>query len=363
VGGETPTFTFGLLRLSYLTAVGIAIGLVIGTIVHLVEDRIDDAPIEIALSILTPYVAYLTADAAHASGVLAVVACGLLLSRQSSHFFSPSVRLQVWAVWDSLTFILNGLVFVLIGLQLPYVLGNIRDHNLGTLIGYAAIFSAFLIILRLIWMFPGAYVSNVIRRRFLHQKERLPAARQIFVVGWTGMRGVISLAAAIALPQMLANGAPFRQRSMIVFLAFGAILVTLVLQGLTLPPLIRVLGLAGAAGRHPEEQAARRTVLEAALQYLDKGREKSPPELVEVYDDLSQHYRSRLASLNEDGNASDGEIGPEFYNHYVEISRKLLKVERQTAVQLRNERRISDEFLRELERELDLTESKFIRQK
>src|SRR6267143_196126 len=127
VRGQTPTFTFGLLRLTYLNAVGILGGLVIGEIVHFVEHRIDDGPIEIALSILTPYVAYLTAVGIHASGVLAVVASGLYLSRKSSHFFSPGVRLQVWAVWESLTFVLNGLAFVLTGLQLPYVLGAIRD--------------------------------------------------------------------------------------------------------------------------------------------------------------------------------------------------------------------------------------------
>src|SRR5262249_25056115 len=118
VARHVPTFGEGILRLVYLTAAGLAIGLVIGEIVHQIEDRIDDAPIEIALSILTPYVAYLAADFVRASGVLAVVACGLYLSRKSSHFFSATVRLQAWAVWDSLTFILNGLVFVLIGLQL-----------------------------------------------------------------------------------------------------------------------------------------------------------------------------------------------------------------------------------------------------
>src|SRR5262249_21359495 len=162
------------------------------------EHRLDDGPIEIALSILTPYVSYLAADAIHASGVLAVVACGLYLSRKSSHFFSPGVRLQIWAVWDSLTFVLHGLVFVLFGLQLPYVLEAIRDYTLGTLVLYGLAFSAFLIVLRLVWMFPGAYIANVIRRTILRQNELMPSVRQIFVAGWTGMRGVISLAAAIA---------------------------------------------------------------------------------------------------------------------------------------------------------------------
>ena len=131
-----------LLRLFYLTTAGIAVGLMIGGIVHWVEHHIDDGPIEIALSILTPYVAYLAADSIRASGVLAVVACGLYLSRKSSHFFSPNVRLQAWAVWDSLTFVLNGLVFVLIGLQLPYVLEGIREYSSEPAAACTARFSA-----------------------------------------------------------------------------------------------------------------------------------------------------------------------------------------------------------------------------
>jgi NhaP-type Na+/H+ or K+/H+ antiporter len=146
---------------------------------------------------------------------------------------------------------------------------------------------------------------------------------------------------------------------MIIFLAFSAILVTLVLQGLTLPPLIRALALASVTESNPEEQDARRAILQSALQYLEDKREGAKPSLVEVYDDIAQHYRSRLASLSEDESLSVDGIGPEFHKQYVEVSRTLLKVERQTVVQLRNERRISDELLRELERELDLTESKF----
>jgi monovalent cation/hydrogen antiporter len=358
VGGQTPTITSGLERLAYLTIVGLFVGLLIGEIVHRIEEHIDDAPIEIALSILTPYVTYLAADTIRASGVLAVVACGLYLSRKSSHFFSANVRLQAWAVWDSLTFILNGLVFVLIGLQLPYVLGAIRDHNLHTLLAYGAGFSAFLIVLRLLWMFPGAYLANLLRRRLLHQKERVPGVRQIFVVGWTGMRGVVSLAAAIALPQMLSNGTPFLQRNMIIFLAFSVILVTLILQGLTLPPLIRALGLAGVSEPNTEEREGRRAVLEAALEHLEKSRSKYGSESAEVYEDLEQHYRHRLAILSDGADGGEDSAGIVFYRRFIDLSRELLHVERRTAVRLRNERRISDELLRELEHELDLNEAR-----
>jgi monovalent cation/hydrogen antiporter len=356
VRGQTPTVVSGLLRLVYLAAVGLVVGLLIGVIINWIEHRIDDAPIEIALSLLTPYAAYLAADRIRASGVLAVVACGLYLSRRSSGFFSPGVRLQARAVWDSLTFILNGLVFVIIGLQLPYVLDGTRDHGLRQLLIFGALFSVLLIALRLIWIFPGARLSYFIRRRVLRQREPLPPARQIFIAGWTGMRGVISLAAAIALPHTLANGEPFAQRQLIIFLAFSVILVTLVLQGLTLPPLIRALGLAGVTGRDSEEEGARRVILEAALSHLDKLRESESADFAKIFDDLEHHYYDRLAILTEE----EADVHFAHHRRSVELSRELLQIERRTAIRLRNEGRINDELLRQLERELDLAEARFL---
>ena len=159
VHGQDPTVGAGFLRLFYLTFAGIGSGLILARIVEWFEHRIDDGPIEIAVSILVSYAAYLTAEAIHASGVLAVVAAGLYLGRKSSQFLSPSVRLQARAVWDSLTFVLNGFVFVLIGLQLPSVLAGVSELSIRRLILYGALFSIFLILLRLVWTFPGAYVS------------------------------------------------------------------------------------------------------------------------------------------------------------------------------------------------------------
>ena len=260
---------------------------------------------------------------------------------------------------DSFTFILNGVVFVLIGLQLPFVVASIRDHNQTTLVLYGLAFSGLLILLRLIWIFPGAYVANVIRRRILHQKARLPSSRHIFIVGWTGMRGVVSLAAAIALPQTLAGGVPFAQRNMIIFLAFSVILVTLVLQGLTLPPLIRALGVVSGSGSHPEEREARRLILEAALKHLEKSKSESDPEAAEVFEDLAHHYHHRLAVLAETGDGTQ-ELETNFHKRFNDVSSELLRVERSTAVQLRNQGRISDELLREIERELDLSEARLV---
>jgi Na+/H+ antiporter len=355
---RNQTFTVGdaALRLTYLTVAGIAVGLATGWLVDLLERRIDDGPIEIVIGILVPYAAYFTADRMHASGVLAVVACGLFLSRRSYLLFSPGVRLQTWAVWDALSFILNGLVFVLIGLQLPYVLAGIHRYSFATLVLYGALFSGLIIALRLIWIFPGALLANWIRTRILHQDIKLPPTRAILILGWTGMRGVIALAAAIALPQTLENGAPFPQRDLIIFLAFSVIFVTLVLQGLTLPPLVRALGLASEPGPNLEEEAARRQIVEAALGRLQELRNKDEAEFDAMYEDLTGHYRQRLAALTGKEDNENG-VTPQHHTHLSRIARDLLRVERCTAVRLRNEGDIDDEILRQIERELDFREA------
>jgi CPA1 family monovalent cation:H+ antiporter len=357
VDKRVPTVSAGVLTLTWLIAGGIGLGLLVAWIVDFVERRIDDGPIEITLSILVPYAVYLAAAAVHASGVLAVVACGLFLSRRSAHFFSPSVRIQIWSVWQSITFVLNGLVFVLIGLQLPGIRASLRGYSLPTLLLDGAIFSVVLLLLRLVWVFPSAGLSYLVRTRIGHQKEKPPGLRAVFVIGWTGMRGVVSLAAALALPATLADGSPFPQRNLIVFLTFCVIVVTLVLHGITLPPLIRALGLAGLTGPNCEEQEARRIVIEAALSHLQEAKERDSKEVAGLYEDLAGHYRQRQASL-EANDRNQGHLAD--HQRYLDLTREVLRIERETAVRLRNEGRINDQVLRRIERELDLSESRFV---
>src|SRR5580698_2417221 len=297
VRGESPTVGSGVARLVFLVVGGLGIGLLIGVVVGWLEKFIDDGPVELVVSLVVPYAAYLAGEGAHASGVLAVVACGIYMSRRSTQFFSPTVRLQVNGAWEALTFMLNGLVFVLIGLQLPYVLAGIHGrYGVGTLIFYGVVFSAVLILLRLVWVFPAVKIASFVERRWLgHTDEGELKPREVFVVGWTGMRGVLALAAAISVPEVLWDGRPFEARNLIVFLAFCVIFVTLVLQGLTLPMMIRGLGLSGATGMEPEEREARRIVLKAAIRQLEDGRKRGGSELQHLYDDLLDRYRHKLA--------------------------------------------------------------------
>ena len=165
VSGVTPTFGGGALRLLYLIVAGIGIGVAVGWIVHWFELHIDDGPIEMTLGLVTAYAAYIAAEEAHASGVLAVVACGLYLSRKSTEYFSPGVRLQAYALWNAIDFVLNGVVFILIGLQLPFVLAGLHSYSKWTLLAYATSVSALVIALRLLWIYPGAYLAYFIRKR------------------------------------------------------------------------------------------------------------------------------------------------------------------------------------------------------
>jgi monovalent cation/hydrogen antiporter len=332
VQGETPTLVGGFLRLIYLIGIGIAVGLVIALIVERLHRYLDDGPIEIILTIMVPYAAYLAAEAAHASGVLAVVTCGLYLGRRESQLFSPSVRLQAHGFWDSFTFAINGL--------------------------YGVAFSALVILLRLAWVYPGAYVGYLIRRYVYKQHEVRPGAKAVFIVGWAGMRGVIALAAALALPEAMETGAPFPQRNLIIFLTFCVILVTLVLQGLTLPPLIRALGLANADGPDLEEKEARRAMVTAALEAIKAQREAAETHhLAAAYQDAVARYKRRLSAITGEAYPHHG-IDSDDQAQIVSLSRQLLRVERDTALRLRNEGRINDEVLRQLERELDLTETR-----
>jgi monovalent cation/hydrogen antiporter len=355
VTGRTPSVIEGIGRLVYLTAGGVLVGLAIGAVVSWFERWVDDGPIEIVISILVPYAAYLVGDRMHSSGVMAVIACSMYMSRKSPEYMSPQVRLQATAVWDALTFVLNGIVFVLIGLQLPYVMGQISGMSRLALLEYGIGFSLVMIAVRMAWVYGETYSAYAVRRWVRKLKVDKPEPGRLFVIGWGGMRGVLSLAAAVSLPYVLPNGRMFPQRSMIIYLAFCLIVATLVVQGLTLPWLIRRLGLAGQTRKNDEEQEARRVLLREALVYLHRRRAKNPNQS-EMLGELTAIYQRRLDAMPAERAESAQERVDQAQRNSAMLA--VLQVEREALIQLRDEGQIDDEVLRTLQRELDLTESR-----
>jgi NhaP-type Na+/H+ or K+/H+ antiporter len=209
----------------------------------------------------------------------------------------------------------------------------------------------------LIWIYPGAEVAYQIRKRFMHQDIARANPKSIFIVGWTGMRGVVCLAAAIALPNALANGRPFPHREVMIFLTFCVIFVTLVLQGLTLPTLIRRLGLAGAAGKDLDEQQARRAMIDAALAYLEHSQDGDPGS-EKLYREMIGIQRRRLALLESMESDDDG-ASAENRERYRELLTHVRGIQRATILHMRNLGEIDDEVMRRLERELDLVEVRY----
>jgi monovalent cation/hydrogen antiporter len=360
--GARPGVMMGLLQLLYLLGGGIVVGLVVAWLAHLAQKQVVDPPIEITISLLVPYTAYLLAEQFRASGVLAVVVCGLYLGGRNSEMYTSRARLEGLGVWNTLDFILNGTVFVVIGLQLRSILADIHSMSRWQVYRDAAIVSVVVIALRLMWIVPGSQAAYLIRKHLLHQNIKPPSGRSMFILGWTGMRGVLALAAAISLPQTLENGNPFPQRSLIIFLTFSVILVTLVLQGLTLPAIIRKLGFAEEQTGSIEEQQARQMMLTSALDHLET-IEHTSVEHRSAWDDVSRHYQQRLSTVEQQ--AANSERTEEQkaltreLRHSRQLTKELRKVERATLQQMHLDEKISDSVLRKLERELDLLDARF----
>jgi Na+/H+ antiporter len=357
VMGVTPSVLMGVGTLLYLILVAVIIGIAVGFVIDRIQRRIADAPVEITISLITPFVAYLGAEWLQCSGVLATLACGIYLGRRSSGHYSLHARIESIAFWRTLDFILNGLVFLLLGLQLPAILSQITGYSVLQLVIDGAAFSGIVIMLRLLWVYPGAWISRHIRHRILRKEYQNTSPRSIFLVGWAGMRGVLALAAALSLPEKLHNGAPFPQRSLIIFLTFSVIFATLVLQGLTMPALIRRLGLAGISAGYEEELIARKQMILSALQALAEIRARGPEEERGVYDQLEWHYRRRLASIDKE--SAERPRQAQKIDHQLFVAQELRDVERAVALQLRDKNQIHDEVLRRLEHELDLLDARF----
>jgi CPA1 family monovalent cation:H+ antiporter len=337
---------------------GVGVGLVVGAAITEVRRRLDDVPVEITISLATGFAAYLPAEALHVSGVLAAVTAGIYLGWMAPQVSTAQMRMQGLAVWEFIVFLLNAMLFVLIGLQLPSILDAVGGTDEATLAGYALATIAAVIGTRFVWLFTTPYIIRALDRRPSQVARRVGAAPRI-VMGWAGMRGAVSLAAALALPLETDAGAPFPERDLVIFLAYCVVLFTVVVQGLTLPVLIRWLDVVDdGAEEQAEEHAARIAAAEAALVALDGLAEEewTREDTVERLRGMYGFRRRRFSTLSGDREDEDGIVDRSLA--YQRLMRAVIEAQRAAIVRMRNEGLISADVMRRVERDLDLEETR-----
>jgi monovalent cation/hydrogen antiporter len=350
----TGTFSLALVGLEFIlvSVGGVLVGAIIGWLASQIQRQLDDPPVQTTLSLLTPFAAYLSADKIGVSGVLAVVTAGLYLGRKAPEIINSRTRFQIFPIWEMVVFLLNGLIFILIGLQLPEILESLSGQSLFKLCWQAALLNLTLIFVRIAWIFAAKHLPELFRKRNV---KRSPPSdwRHTAIVAWTGMRGVDSMAAAMALPLFVSNGSPFPGRDLILFHTFAVILVTLVFQGLSLPFIIRWLRVEDDGVTQKEELQARVRTVQAALVRLNEFKGKSDDR---VLNRLLVEYQNRIHDLELGAKTGDNISHEQKSTDYEQLLSEALLAERRMILQLRNENVINDEVLRRIQRDLDLAE-------
>jgi CPA1 family monovalent cation:H+ antiporter len=335
---------------------GIAIGLVVGWAIAEIRRRVNDTQLSVTVSLLSGYAAFIPADALGASGVLAAVTTGIYMGIRGPSIIDARTRLQGFMVWDILDFLLNAALFVLVGLQLRPVVDSLGGYSAGTLAGYALAVSAVVIAVRVAWLFSLPYVIRALDRRPSQRARRVGAGPR-FVIAWAGTRGAVSLAAALAIPLTTDAGAPFPARDLLIFLTFTVIFATLVLQGLTLPAVIRFLRVHGDESEDEEELRARLAAARAALDQLDAlgdedwTRDDTVERMRRLYEYRKRRFAARAGKIEDDG-YEDRSLA------YQQLVQSVLAAQREALVRLRNEGTISNEVMNRVVREMDLEESR-----
>jgi monovalent cation/hydrogen antiporter len=335
---------------------GVGVGLAVGWVIRQIRRRLDNPPVEITIALMTGYFAYIPAELVGASAVLAVVTAGIYIGWHTPELTTVQTRLQGDAVWEILTFLLNALLFALVGLQLPAILDALSGESARTLIEYSAAIVAAVIVTRLVWIYPAAYIPRRLSER-IRTRDPYPPWHYLLLLGWAGMRGAVSLAAALALPLHTDAGSSFPHRDLIIFLTFAVIFGTLVLQGLSLPVVIRWLGLEDDRVLEREEVKARIHAADAALARIEElaGEDWVRDDTAERLRGLYEFRRGRFASRytgDDDGGAEDRSQA------YQQLLRELIEAEREAVVALRGDSRIGDEAMRRVLRDLDLEEAR-----
>ncbi|MGN6393548.1 MAG: Na+/H+ antiporter [Gemmatimonadales bacterium] len=364
----TGAFSPGKAALQFLVtgAGGVAVGLGIGWLIGQVRRRTPNFPIvENTISLLTPFLAYIPADWLKLSGVLSVVTVGLYLGRQGPRIVSAATRVQAESMWTMIQFLLESFIFMLVGLELPHVLRSLGSHTLGELIVDGTLVAVATIVVRLIYTFAAVLVLRAWRRRSRGRAE--PSWSEAAFVGWTGMRGGDSLVIALALPLEVAAGRPFPGRELIILLTFTVIFDTLVLQGLTLKPVLRALRLQDGGELDDEEAHARRIAAEVGLERLEREGAKDGVD-ARLLAELRRHYLVRLnrwSARDREAHGADDEAHRDLAGRdgsgaerqasaYRQLRRAMIDAERGAVIRLRDEDAIGDEVLRRVQRDLDL---------
>jgi CPA1 family monovalent cation:H+ antiporter len=324
---------------------GLVIGLVVGRGFSEIVRQLENPPVEVAISLVVPYVAYLPADQLGLSGVLAAVSAGLVAGRYSATVQTPESRVFAQGAWGIVVFVLNGFAFILLGMELPAILADLSSRSPGQLLGLAVAVSGTVIAARFAWIYVVSFLPGSLRREIARTDPAL-AWGSLIVVSWAGLRGVVSLAAALALP------AGFPERDLILFLTFAVILATLVGQGLTLPYVLRRTGLAARDADRAEETMARGRANTAGLAEVDRLRPLWPTHQP-LLDRLEESLRDRDRHLATGDPAETEERRRERLEHE-EIQRYVIGAQRAAVIELRDRGQINDEVLRTIERELDL---------
>ena len=331
-------------------AIGAVIGLAAGAFVVFLRRRITHiVVVENALSLLSPFLAFLPAQALHGSGVLAVVAMGLYLGTKAPRAVAPATRLQAGAMWSMVTFLLESLIFMLVGLELPRVMVVVRTHPLHQLLALVLATTLACIVVRFVWVFLSIHTPGVQRR--LHAASATSRWKKPFFVAWAGLRGADSLVIALALPLTIRGGAAFPARDLIIFVTFGVIFMTLVVQGFSLAPLVRRLGLRGEGGEAAEERAARVAMADAALDRLREiaASRRLPIDLVRR---MRTEYQQRKRSAKRT-HVPDGKSAERAAEH-LEVRRALHAAEREALIRLAERGAIGGNVMRHLQRQQDL---------
>jgi CPA1 family monovalent cation:H+ antiporter len=337
---------------------GIAIGLIVGFLVAEVRKRVDDVNTELTISLFTAYGAFIPADQLGLSGVLAVVTCGVYVGFRAPEIASPESRMQGYALWSVLTFLLNAALFILIGLQLPVIVDGLGGLPAREVVGYAAAVCGAVIAVRFVWSFTITALIRAVDRRE-SQRARRSTWRIRVVGGWAGMRGAVSLAAALALPLETDAGAPLPGRELIQFITFALILVTVVGQGLTLPWLIRRLGvIEDGTEEQDEEVRAHLVIVRAALERIDEleaedwTRDGTIERVRRLYEFRRRRFKIRAGKLEDEEGLEEGSL------LYQQMMHDIYGHQREALYALRNSREISADVMRRVEREIDLEESR-----